>query len=557
MKILDVGLSRLRHGTDSTSGHVDLSGAGFLMGTIACMAPEQAANSRDVDERSDIYSLGCTLYFLLGGRHCFEGGSSVDQIVAHRQQPVPPLESPYGLVPDELAAVSCRMLAKQPGDRQASAKELIDELEACCVDPTISSSAATITRARPESDSVALNLTESDTCAAMSRAEIAGPRVGSLRGYITGSRVITGLFLILLAMPLWPTMKHILFGSNPNDTSKPDAVAVTDSSINGPPPAVAPFDAASARALQQAWAEHLGIDLEIHDERIGVDLILIPPGEFTMGSAPEEIARLEATFAHELLSEYQLNLLRSETPQRRIRITKPFYLSRTEVTLEQFAVFVDDSDYVTEPERSDRGSGMENGEWVRNQGDFFNWREIGEANTLLTDQHPVGNITWTDAMTYCRWCSRHGIVYRLPTEAEWEYSCRAGTETRWSWGNHLAAVHEFAALDHDQHTSEARITEPVGQRRPNPFGLFDMHGNQAEYCRDWYDAEAYAAGNMIDPPGPQYRHPRLRDFGDARVRRGGFITGGVLGTRSAARAMNSQDDPTSGGIRLLREVAIR
>ncbi|MEZ6060151.1 MAG: SUMF1/EgtB/PvdO family nonheme iron enzyme [Planctomycetaceae bacterium] len=569
LKILDVGLSRLRNEDPSgdNNGVGDLSSSGMVMGTIACMAPEQACNSRDADERSDIYSLGCTLYFLLTGRHCFDGGSSLDRILAHQQQPVPPLKSPYGDVPRDLCGVFRRMVAKRPNDRPASAAALIEELEAC----RNGGSAEPATQQLPQRDDSAEADQHGTPAPAERPARVAETAVDGLqyeftqshrprrrtRSFTTGPGVIGVFAVALLALPLlWPLQK-MLSGRGPDRFGEIEPPPETENTPDEPARAIAPFDGDTAKTIQQAWADKLGVDVVLKDERSGVDFVLIPPGEFTMGSTSKHVSDLQAQFPAEVLSDWQRDLLFSESPSRRITISKPFYLSRTEVTVEQFRRFVDDSGYVTEPERTDSGNGLKDGHWVRQHGDFFNWKQLGEATAWMTEQHPVGNITWSDAAAYCRWCSRDGIVCRLPTEAEWEFACRAGTETNWSWGDHLAAVHEYAAVAFNTPVDSEPFTEPVGQRRPNPFGLYDMHGNLSEYCRDWYAADSYGDGQpATDPPGPSRPDPTAQRRGEYRVHRGGTAMGGVLESRSAARQMNSIDDPSGGGIRLLREVSV-
>jgi formylglycine-generating enzyme required for sulfatase activity len=145
-----------------------------------------------------------------------------------------------------------------------------------------------------------------------------------------------------------------------------------------------------------------------------------------------------------------------------VEITKPFYLGKYEVTRGQFRRFVEDARYRTDAEEWKKGSG--------------------------TDEHPVLYVNWTDARLFCDWLSsKEGKKYRLPTEAEWEYSCRAGSRTRFGFGNDDKDLAQFAWYNAN---SEVKA-HPVGQKKPNAWGLFDMHGNALEWCEDQYDETDY------------------------------------------------------------------
>jgi len=137
---------------------------------------------------------------------------------------------------------------------------------------------------------------------------------------------------------------------------------------------------------------------------------------------------------------------------------------------------------------------------------------------------PIMKVSWFDATTYAQWLSDiTGEDFRLPTEAEWEYACRAGTKTDYSFGEKITK--EQANFDRSNNR-----TMPVGSYQPNPFGLYEMHGNVWEWCADWYDR--YRVGKVKDPMGP--------DNGKYRVLRGGswFVNAGL--TRSTSR---SCDEP--------------
>jgi formylglycine-generating enzyme required for sulfatase activity len=121
-------------------------------------------------------------------------------------------------------------------------------------------------------------------------------------------------------------------------------------------------------------------------------------------------------------------------------------------------------------------------------------------------------VSWEEAVDFCeRLSQKENGKYRLPTEAEWEYACRAGTDTRFYYGNDLSysQLGEYAWYGNNSGSE----THPVGQKKPNAFGLYDMHGNVWEWCQDWYGENYYSQRSEVDPKGP--------DTGTARVLRGG------------------------------------
>jgi formylglycine-generating enzyme required for sulfatase activity len=203
-----------------------------------------------------------------------------------------------------------------------------------------------------------------------------------------------------------------------------------------------------------------------------------------------------------------------------VRITKPFYLGVTEVTRGQFRVFVDDTGYKTEAEKDGKGGYGWNDETKKfEQNPRYTWQNPGFEQT---DEHPVVNVSWNDAEAFIGWLSRkEGKAFRLPTEAEWEYSCRAGTATRYFTGDDpegLAAVANVAdGTAKEKHPDLTTIaardgyvyTAPVGRFQANAFGLYDMHGNVFEWCHDWYDAEYYKRSPVDDAPGPSAASVRV------------------------------------------------
>ena len=287
---------------------------------------------------------------------------------------------------------------------------------------------------------------------------------------------------------------------------------------SAPPPAVAPFDAKQARAHQEAWAKSLGMEVETTNS-VGAKMVLIPPGEFLMGSTDEQVEEIVGK------NEYFKGIQTTERPQHRVVITNPLLMGATEVTVGQFKQF-SATGYKTEAEKA------------------------AESKTYLkpgyevTDDSPVACITWSDAVAYCKWLSTQGkTVYRLPTEAEWEYACRAGTTTQFSFGNDDAGLGQYGwYLDNAKHKAH-----PVSLKLPNPFGLFDMHGNLSEWCQDFYDEKSYEKPELYDPKGPT--------SGSFHVVRGDGFQAGSLAHRSTYRRNVS---PSSRGnfnsFRIVREL---
>jgi formylglycine-generating enzyme required for sulfatase activity len=201
----------------------------------------------------------------------------------------------------------------------------------------------------------------------------------------------------------------------------------------------------------------------------GIRLKLIPPGAFLMGSDKADDPEAED----------------DEQPRHRVRITRSFYLGATEVTQGQFRAVM-----------MDQNPSLFGG----------------------SDDRPVENVSWLDAIAFCNALSFaeglplfylfdganvavidwNGPGYRLPSEAEWEYACRAGNPARYSFGDDPTGLD--ACVWYGGNSSNQ--THPVGQKRPNGFGLFDMHGNVYEWCWDGYKANYYRESPDADPSGP-------------------------------------------------------
>jgi formylglycine-generating enzyme required for sulfatase activity len=179
----------------------------------------------------------------------------------------------------------------------------------------------------------------------------------------------------------------------------------------------------------------------------------------------------------------------------------------------------------------------------------FNWRTPGFDQT---DAHPVVLITWNDAVAFCNWLTqqdKQGRRYRLPTEAEWEYACRAGTTTPYYSGKYLfsnhanfnGTAHQYFYFPKDQPGVYREQTTPVGSFPPNPWGLYDMHGNVEEWCQDWYGP--YPDRHLKDPQGA--------NEGEYRVSRGSSWGSRPERCRAASRSRGWNPDNCCIGFRVV------
>ncbi|MFO1483264.1 MAG: SUMF1/EgtB/PvdO family nonheme iron enzyme [Verrucomicrobiaceae bacterium] len=261
---------------------------------------------------------------------------------------------------------------------------------------------------------------------------------------------------------------------------------------------------------------------DIIQNSIGMKLVRLPAGEFTMGSPLNEKGR------------------RADEAQHHVQLTRDFFIGQHEVTRGQFRMFVEATAYKTEPERGIRGGyGFDEAtQKLAGPDHKYSWRFTGFTQT---DEHPVVNVTWNDANAFCRWLNeKEKQVYRLPTEAEWEYACRGGTTTAYCNGNDPEKVIEVGnimdALAHERFPDRITVTgrdgfvftAPVGSFRPNDHGLHDMHGNVWEWTADdfgpphpkdkvvrggdWYHDWSFARSAQRYPiyPGLCRRHAGFR-----------------------------------------------
>lgn len=258
-----------------------------------------------------------------------------------------------------------------------------------------------------------------------------------------------------------------------------------------------------------------GSNDQIITNSVGMRLTRIEPGKFSMGSDTSKQDR--------------------DDLQHTVQITRPFYLGVHEVTVGQFRRFAAETGYRTTAETDEQGGNGYDDQRKSTYDRKFNWMTTGFRQS---DQHPVTNLTRQDVDAFLKWLSQQEAVeYRLPTEAEWEYACRAETSQETQGRGEANVADDSFREGHVQlHTTDGNMapfrdgyvfTAPVGSFQPNAFGLFDMTGNVAEWCADWFQEQPVQQSSSVDPQGPA--------TGAERVVRGGSWRSTLPQYRRASR----------------------
>lgn len=494
--IVDFGLAKSfeKEHEDAT-----ISIEGDITGTPAYMAPEQAAGRiKDISERTDVYALGVIMYQLMAG--CLPHDVSGSQYDVIRRIVEDDVISPRTINPaidGELESILLTCLAREPENRYPSASVLVKDIDNYLSgEPLLSKSFSTTYRVVKKFSRNRVKIALGGTFAAMLAA------------------------IVLLLCFIY---------SSPRPDSKTEPTAQQDSTegILSPNQSLTANNGTQPNSQQdnQGRTEEI-IDRnqpvtvnkgpepkarETMTNSIGMKLVYIPAGQFQMGSplSAEEVVKQYGGRTDEF----------DNAPTHPVKITHGFYMGQVEATVDQFSEFVKATGYKTTAEKKGIGhtfSVVSPKKFIPTKG--LNWHNPGikqEAN------HPVVQISWDDATAFCQWLSeKEGKTYRLPTEAQWEYACRAGSQTEFYWGNDTEAGIAYAnmcdqsaqkwadnqggsfsfALKADDH---AATTAPVGSYKPNAFGLYDMHGNVWEWCADWYRSDYYAQSPAEDPQGPE------------------------------------------------------
>jgi serine/threonine-protein kinase len=463
VKVLDLGLARFEAGAAS-DGTGRLTASGAVIGTPDFVAPEQTVDAHSVDSRADLYSLGCTLYFLLTGAVPFPGGMLIHKVVAHQMHEPEAVETLRPDTPREVAAIVRKLMAKKPENRFQTAAELVEALTRLAEPP------------QPPPPTV----------------QQPAPRPGSERTRPQRRSLWPGLLVVtlLLALAVGGSLVVVLVG--------------------------------------EQLPKRLAIDL---GGGVKLEMVRIDPGEFWMGSQDQEIEAVLRQF-----KDLKREWLESELPRHKVKITRPFYLGKYEVTQEQYQ----------------RVTGKKNPSWF--SATAGGKRMVEGMDTRL---FPVESVSWEEANAFCEELTnqvgdkppvaelrRRGYKFHLPTEAQWEYACRAGTEMPYHFGTSLngdkANCDGTVPFGTAEKGNYLQRTCKVGEYAPNDWGLFDMHGNVWEWCQDCWEEKFYSSSHIKDPVNLK------SDTDDRRVLRGGSWHFHAAHCRAASRNKGGASDRDYG-----------
>jgi formylglycine-generating enzyme required for sulfatase activity len=510
VKILDFGLARAAE-TEASR----LTRVGQVVGTAAYMAPEQARGDDKIDARADLFSLGCVLYRLCTGRLPWTGEDPMATLLAIATETPVPVRELNPDVPPRFAELIHKLLGRKPEDRPASAKAVVEAITALEADlPT------------PVMKKVELPVSDSVGAAPTMMQSVDSTRISSSRSQRRSAApllMVAGAGMLVLLMGIVGIVAFFylhndggtvaaenaqsdLTAEQPAKQTRPKE-AVTGRAKTPPEPPIknpnprseAPPPATTTKkpplVVPTERDEPAAVKYEVNS--LGMKLAPIQPGEFMMGASAEEITR------HKVPDFARVD----ETPQHRVRITRPFLMAAHPVTVGQFRQFVQATSY-----RPDGGDG-----WTK-------------PTFPQTDDHPVVGVTWNDAVAFCKWLStKERRTYRLPTDAEWEYCCRAGSGTAYPFGEDAGKLREYVWF----RANSGGSTHPVGKLSANAWGLHDMPGHVWQWVEDWYAPDYYKSSMADDPPGPATGFKMGEK--PAKVMRGGSFVLDANGCRSAAR----------------------
>ena len=576
VKVMDFGLAK-----EVETHDADLTTGGMLMGTPSYMSPEQC-DGKELDGRADIYSLGTTYYCLLTGEVPFKGTSFVAILVMHKTQPVPDPRTLRSDLPPAVCNILEKALAKDRDARYQTCEEMLRDLDEVLAGHTgsVAHEAASAAETpidesasdeppideppidespideppidespideppvdeppvdeppvdEPPVDEPPVDEPEEEPAGEHVGKEAASAEDGGDEGPVAPERRPPFLKLAVSVMVLalltagavlgvgwrqgWYSrggaggastkpQAHggqgagaAIGGSGATRNSDLPSSAADPAPVPPPPSDGRPAEGVLAPGLDTAFTAptcdkdqhgnpavrrdgsgsdpNTGWPYEIWLKQPWIEFVLVPAGQFVMGSPANETDRQD-----------------DEGPAHMVRITRPFYLGKYELTNAQYRGF--------RPRHDSR--------------DY-------QGASLNAHNQPAVQVSWHDAVAYCKWLGeRSGAAMRLPSEAEWEYACRAGAATPYYWGESLDPLYcnvgdKNASLEYRlAHFDDGyAVTAPVGRFRPNGLGLYEMLGNAMEWCLD--GKRPYAPDAQTDPLGPDkgWRAMRGGSWGD-------------------------------------------
>ena len=553
VKLVDLGLARLmdnEFAAGAEEGH-RITQEGFVIGTPDFLAPEQARNPMAVDIRADIYALGGTLYYILTGKVPYEGATPTEKLLKHCTDPPPSLLLQRMDAPQQVEQIIHWCMAKQMEQRPQIPLQLAQALQPLCPVPTNNYAGAASGRGTsgrsPGMGGTGGHVPLQQPPAQPGYPPGYGPPPG-YPGYPPGyppQQAPPPGYPQQAPPPGYPQQAQAPPPGYPPQMAPPPGYPALEpdsqrsSQVFKLPAQTTSDDPIRRRAektgfpwslvllglgiltvlgllgwsVYSQFVKPAEVALDSFTNSAGMKMVKIDGGTFKMGSVDGEFGRKP-----------------DEGPVHDVTIKGPFLISSTEVAHTQFLRLMG-----TSPAKS---SG-----------------KASKAQNL-----PVENVTWDEANDFCKKLTdsekgqpyaRKGWAYRLPTEAEWEYAARAGTDKPFAFGPQLIYIKQalFRPTDKDEYGNGGDVGKPpllpqeIGLAGPNGFGLSDVHGNVAEWCSDWYKP-GYPEGTVVDPTGPP--------DGDKRVVRGGSYKDEPKNLRSAARlAVRSGERREDVGFRVV------